>query len=306
MDLLTEVFSTLRPTGVLYAKIEALAPWGLDFEVRDVVKFCLLTRGGAYLTLSGQEPIPLQAGDFVLTTGGAKYTLQDQPESVVVPIEEVVQRPGRGVSELIRIGQTGSTTMLLNGLMAFEEPDGAYFLKLLPQWLIIRREQAERFGFAIYLERLIFEAQAATPGAQLVANWLAGILFVHAVRAYIFSGDYLPSGWLGALSDRQISAALCAMHARVAQRWTVQEMAKEAGMSRSGFAKRFVEKVGQPPLDYLTAWRMHLALSLLKRADLKLAVVAARLGYESDTAFAKVFKKRYGMTPSRYRTMKLI
>jgi AraC-like DNA-binding protein len=301
VDVLTDVISTIRIKSALYARVEARAPWGIGFEVKDVIKFCLVARGNCCLVMEESGPLFLAEGDFFLTTGGAKYSIRDLPQSPFQPVEDVLGRPGRGVGELVRIGGTGASTTLLNGLLAFDMPDGAYFLKLLPQLIVIRREQAQRSGFAIYLERLRIEAEDETPGAQLVSNWLGGILFVHAIRAYAAEKDSRGLGWLSALSDRQIASALHAMHKGVANRWTVRELAAEAGMSRSGFAERFRDRVGTSPLEYLADWRMHLAMGLLRDHSKKLSLIAANLGYESEVAFSKAFKKRTGFTPSAYR-----
>ena len=304
MDVLTDVLGTMRVSSMLYARIEATAPWGVGFEVKHVVKFCLVARGGCCLTMEGSGPLFLSEGDFFLTSR-ARYCVCDSPGSPVRPVEEILSqaegRTGQSVGKPVHIGGPGPATTLLNGLLSFEGPDQAYFLDLLPRLIIVRREQALRWGFEVYLQRLSIEAQDPTPGAQLVANWLGGILFVHSVRGYAGSEEGRQPGWLGALSDRRIAAGLHAMHERVDHRWTVGELAKVAGMSRSGFAQSFRERVGKSPLEYLSDWRMHLAQRFLQQEGQKLSWIASRLGYDSDTAFSKAFKARTGTTPSEYR-----
>lgn len=254
--------------------------------------------------MDGSAPLFLSEGDFVLTTAGANYTLCDQPGSPSQSLREVFGESRRGVSQAVQIGGDGATTTLLNGILTFDAPDEAYFLDLLPQLILIRQEQALRLGFAIYMQRLSMEVEDSSPGAQLVSNWLGGILFVHSVRAYAISQDGQRSGWLGALSDRKIASALHAMHERVSHRWTVQELAEVAGMSRSGFAELFKVRVGKSPLEYLSDWRMHLAKRFLRDESQKLSLIASNLGYDSDTAFSKAFKHRTGSTPSEYRNRK--
>ena len=311
MDVLTDVLSTMRVSSVLYGRIEAAAPWGISFTVQHVLKFCLVARGSCYLTMAGGEPVALSEGDFVLTSSGAKYSICDFPGNPTRPIAEILHGAGRregrtdqGVNTAIQTGGKGLNTSLVNGLLAFDTPDKAYFLDLLPQLIIIRQEQAERLGFAIYMQRLSIESADPSPGAQLVANWLGGIVFVHALRAYAALENGKNSGWLGALSDRKIAIALDAMHQQLAHAWTVQQLAELAGMSRSGFAEWFKRGVGKAPLDYLTDWRMHVAKRALWEGKQKLSQIAADVGYGSDTAFSKAFKSRTGTTPTEYRALK--
>ena len=304
MDVLTDVLSTMKVSSILYARIEASAPWGIDFEVHHAVKFCLVARGQCCLLRKDAPPLLLSEGDFVLTTAGAQYTLCDQPGSPSLSVKEVFGDSRHGVSQATFIGGGGETTTLLNGILAFDVPDEAYFIDLLPQLVLIHQEQSSRLGFAVYMQRLSVEVEDSSPGAQLVSNWLGGILFVHAIRVHADSPEGQRSGWLGALSDRKIAAALHTMHERVAHRWTVQELAETAGMSRSGFAEGFKAKVGKAPLEYLSDWRMHLAKRLLLDERQNLALIASSLGYDSATAFSKAFKARTGTTPSEYRTQK--
>jgi transcriptional regulator GlxA family with amidase domain len=139
------------------------------------------------------------------------------------------------------------------------------------------------------------------PGSQLVTNRVADILFIQTIRAYLASGTSTKLGWLRALSDQQIGAALSAMHAGIDQPWTVASLATAAGMSRSAFALRFKELVGESPLEYLTRWRMYRAGRLLRESDRKLIDVAKLVGYDSDVAFHKAFKRIQGYSPGAYR-----
>ncbi len=300
MDVLTEVLSTMRVSSALYARVEAAAPWGIDFEVHHAIKFCLVTRGSCCLVVPGKEPQTLAEGDFLLTTGGARYTLCDAPGSPSRPLTELLTGDPHGVDQAVRLGGPGETATLLNGILTFAASEESYFLGLLPPLLLIRREQAREAGFDVYLHRLTVEAQDPSPGAQLVANWLSGILFVHSVRVYARS-EGARTGWLAALADRKLALALQAVHQRLAHRWTVQELAEVAGMSRSAFASAFKALVGKAPLEYVSDWRMQVAKGLLHEGSQKLSAVASVLGYESDTAFSKAFKRTTGATPAEYR-----
>jgi AraC-like DNA-binding protein len=141
-----------------------------------------------------------------------------------------------------------------------------------------------------------------TPGSEVVANRLAEVLFIQAIRAHIASGaEICKRGWLRAIFDLQIGAALKSIHENVNSPWTVESLAESAGMSRSAFAERFKELLGQTPLEYVTEWRMQKAVQLLQLGDKKLIDVAQSVGYESDAAFSKAFKRVVGLTPGEYR-----
>lgn len=297
MDALSRVFSTLRMSSTLYARIDASAPWGLVFNVHQAIKFCLVAQGNCALVVEGDEALSLNEGDFFLTTNGARYRLCDDPRSPSRTLEGVLG-PHRDVGKVVAFGGPGATTVLLNGILTFEGGEGGFVVGLLPRLIVIRRDEAQRLGFGVYVERLAAEVGGGA-GAQLVANWLAGILFVHAVRAHAL-GEGATSGWLAALAEPGVAEALHHMHDRVAHRWTVEALAQVAGMSRSGFALRFKALVGRAPLEYLTQWRMHLAQGLLRGPD-KLARVAASVGYDSETAFSKAFQRLTGTTPSAWR-----
>ncbi len=139
------------------------------------------------------------------------------------------------------------------------------------------------------------------PGSSSVISRLVDSLFVYVVRAWLASQPACRAGWLGALRDPQIGAALAMMHEDPARAWTVAGVAREVGMSRAALAKRFSEHVGQPPLAYLTRWRMDLAAHQLRESEQRVYAIASRVGYESETAFSKAFSKAYGLAPSRYR-----
>jgi AraC-like DNA-binding protein len=151
------------------------------------------------------------------------------------------------------------------------------------------------------LDLIAFETEAARPGGAAMESGLCSIVLVNILRAHL-AGDARPRGWLGALCDRHIGAALRLMHGNVARRWQVGHLASEVGMSRTLFAERFKSLVGMTPLEYLTHWRMTIARDALRRKDPNLAAIAEAIGYESDTAFSLAFKRTFGSSPGRYRT----
>ena len=151
------------------------------------------------------------------------------------------------------------------------------------------------------LQLLAVETARRSLGTDIVVSRLADILFIQAIRAHAASSEAEASGWIGALTDPRLSRAFAAIHARVQHPWTVEDLAREAGMSRSAFAARFRDSVGLSPLDYVTRWRMFRAGTLLRRGDRSIAEIATKVGYENESAFAKAFKRVTGITPGAYR-----
>jgi AraC-like DNA-binding protein len=170
----------------------------------------------------------------------------------------------------------------------------------LPSFILIKSDQALMLALHITMQALASEMAEQAPGSEVVATRLAEVLFIQVLRAHIASGPKRNKGWLRAIFDPQIGTALSAIHNRVNTPWTVESLAEAAGMSRSAFAARFKELLGQTPLEYVTGWRMQKAMHLLQQRDKKLLDVARSVGYESDAAFSKAFKRVVGASPGEY------
>jgi transcriptional regulator GlxA family with amidase domain len=174
--------------------------------------------------------------------------------------------------------------------------------RLLPELILIKADQAQTVALHATLQLLASEMAEPAPGSEVMVNRLADILFIQCVRAHIASSsESCKTGWLRAIFDPKIGAALKAMHERVENPWTVESLAATAGMSRSAFALRFKELLGETPLEYLTNWRMYKATGLMQEDDKKLFEVAKSVGYDSDAAFSKAFKRVLGVAPREYR-----
>jgi transcriptional regulator GlxA family with amidase domain len=177
-----------------------------------------------------------------------------------------------------------------------------HLTRLLPALILVKADQAQSLALHATLNMLASEMAEPAPGSELVVNRLADVLFIQCIRAYIGSqSEACKTGLLRAIFDQQIGVALKSMHNKVADPWTVASLAAASGMSRSAFAVRFKEMVGETPLEYLTAWRIHKASALLQKGDQKLFEVAKSVGYDSDAAFSKAFKRIVGVAPREYR-----
>jgi AraC-like DNA-binding protein len=170
----------------------------------------------------------------------------------------------------------------------------------LPSFILIKADQARTLALHITMQALASEMAEQAPGSEVVATRLAEVLFIQVLRAHIASGPERNKGWLRAVFHPQMGTALSAIHDSVNTPWTVESLAEAAGMSRSAFAARFKELLGQPPLEYVTEWRMQKAMQLLRQRDKKLIDVARLVGYESDAAFSKAFKRVVGAKPGEY------
>ena len=221
------------------------------------------------------ERIQLSHGDFFLLAPGRKYALST--------------------------GAGGASAAIIAGLFRFDEMYGRPLTDFLPPLILIRGGQPHMPPLQKTLELLASEVDTSTPGSELAVRRLADLLLVQALRAYIADTENEPVGWLHALADSHIGAALNSMHKRIEHPWTVASLASEAGMSRSAFAQRFKELMGEAPLEYLTRWRMYRGSDLLRESDRKLADVAQAVGYDSDGAFHKAFKRVLGVAPGEYR-----
>lgn len=306
MDPLDDVFQAMRVENALYARLEATAPWGLKTRrVDGTARFGLVLRGGCWLTLDEPSParaaVALAAGDCFLIPHGLPYTLRDAPKSPTVNCVDVIRGNVGGVVEVGTPGG-GALTSIVSGWFHVD-PEGARpLLDLLPPLIHIRMDHERTRLLQSTLQLLAMETSQRGLGSGLVVSRLADILFMQAVRAHIEAADAdAGTGWFAALADRRLGAALRALHKDVAARWTVESLAEAAHMSRSGFALRFKEKVGQAPLDYLMRWRMFRASHLLRRTDHSLAQVAGSVGYESEASFNKAFKRLTGVAPGAYR-----
>ena len=314
MDPITDIFRTMHVTAVGLHRLEATAPWGIKQEQQtdenvspadkkmyptDLVHFAMLSRGNCWLTVEGtREPIPLTGGDCFLLARDSSIVLRDSPRtSPSLSFREVGATANNNV---IHHGGGGAPTTIVCGAFSFDRTSLRPVTQLLPSFILMKADQARTLALHITMQALASEMAEQAPGSGVVASRLAEILFIHVLRAHIASGPERSKGWLRAVFDPQMGTALSAIHGKVNTPWTVESLAEATGMSRSAFAARFKELLGQTPLEYVTQWRMQKAMQLLEQRDKKLIDVARSVGYESDAAFSKAFKRVVGANPGEY------
>ena len=244
------------------------------------------------------DPIPLTGGDCFLLARDTSIVMRDSPRTR--PRSTFREIAAKANGNVAHHGGGGAPTTIVCGSMSFDRASLRPITQLLPSFILIKAEQARTLALHDTMQALASEMAEQVPGSEIVANRLAEVLFIQILRAHIASGPERNKGWLRAIFDPQMGTALSAIHDSVNTPWTVESLAEAAGMSRSAFAARFKELLGQTPLEYVTEWRMQKAMQLLQQRDKKLIDVARSVGYESDAAFSKAFKRVVGVNPGEY------
>ena len=302
-DPLGETLHLLRLTGTLYCRSELTAPWGIDLPAfDDCMMFHIVTAGHCWLDLEGEEPRLLQQGSLALVPHGNGHCLRSSPQEEAVPLFDIPVDKVSDRYEIMRHGGTGELTQLTCCVVRFDHVAGQQLIKLLPKVLQVNSWAEDEDSWLQSTLRFIArEAREPRPGGETVITHLADILIIQAIRSWIDSASDADLGWLAALRDDQIGRAIAAIHREPEKNWSVASLAREVGMSRSGFSARFTNLVGESAMRYLTQWRMQLARVQLQETTDTLSVLADRLGYQSEAAFCRAFKRVFGVSPGSVR-----
>ena len=297
MDPLSDVLSLLKPRSYMCGGFDMGGEWSVQFGRHEGIKCYAVVSGQGWLSVEGvPEPVRLEAGDCFVLPRGWPFRLASDLRLPPVDAFTLVQPPLNGA---IRSINGGGDCFGVGGHFALDGQHADILLGVLPPIVHIRKE-ADRAAMRWSLERMRQELLEPQPGGFLVAQQLAYMLLVQALRLHLAEGPGGGVGWLFALADRQMNAAITSMHDDPAHRWTLQELAERLGMSRSIFALRFKQTVGTSPMEYLTRWRMLLAGDKLRHSDDPISVIALSLGYESESAFSTAFKRVMGCSPRQY------
>jgi AraC-like DNA-binding protein len=304
VDPLGEALHFLRMSGVFYCRSEFTAPWALALPVmKDCLMFHVVTSGRCWLEVKGEEPRLLQPGDLALVPHDAGHRLSSEPGVRAAKLFDLPRQLVSERYELLRHGGGGTAATLICGAVRFDHPAAHQLMALLPGMICIESGSSPNLEWIqSTLRFMAAEAKELRPGGETVITRLADILVIQAIRSWITEDAAAQTGWLGALQDKQVGRAIASIHRDPAREWTVAALAAEVAMSRSAFAARFTELVGEPAMHYVARWRMHLALTWLReRDDLPLGDVALRLGYQSEAAFSRAFKRFVGVSPGSAR-----
>ncbi|MCW5621928.1 MAG: AraC family transcriptional regulator [Burkholderiales bacterium] len=313
MDALSQTLRIVRLVGAIFIHGRFTAPWCYQSPRADsvaallepgaerVIIFHLITEGECFVEIGDQPPVHLNAGDVVIFPQGDAHRMTSAPGLTPAPgtgLAELLSRRPR----LLTYGGGGARTRLMCGYLACDARLARMLLTGLPPLL---RVNVRGSNAGIWLEASVryalAEARSPRPGGAGVLAKLAEVLFIEVLRLYVNEQSQGRTGWLAGVGDRIVGAALNALHKNPANAWTLEGLARAAGTSRSVLAERFQHLVGTSPMQYLTQWRMLLAANLLCSSNIPLARVAENVGYQTDTAFSRAFRREFGVPPSIWR-----
>jgi AraC-like DNA-binding protein len=312
MDALSDVLSAIRLDGAVYVNAEFTAPWcvatqyGLHTaaprlpDSDHVVFFHLLTDGSCLARLAdGSEIIEVKAGDLLLLPRDDLHVIGSD---LKLPFAEVRSAPPETGLLQLRAGGGGATTRFICGYLACDRRASHALLGSLPPILRIPLGDISLSGWLADLLRVgVQESQAQRPGSQSLLAKLSELAFTEALRRYAQSNPPELKGWLAGLQDQYVGRALALLHGDSRRGWTVEELAREVALSRSALAERFTNLIGEPPMQYLTRWRLTLAAHALRAGSEGIAPIAERSGYDSEASFTRAFKREFGLPPTAWR-----
>ncbi|RCK70306.1 AraC family transcriptional regulator [Desertihabitans brevis] len=294
-DPFRDALALARPRAVAPVPLHATSPWRARFSPFPHIKLGVVVEGGCWLCVDGLEPLLLRTGDFYLLGNPPPYGLGSSIELA----------RGHGADELLpeeadaSALSLGSVTYTCSVDFEFQDSEASILFAPIPPAVLVKAHEPDGKLLWNIATLLVNEMETQRVGRSLVLEHLAQILLVHMLRSHAGSSPE-PLGWLASVTDDGIGAALRAVHADPARRWTLEELAGTAMMSRSAFAATFRRRVGRPPRDYLIEWRMQLARAAL-RTDASLTAIAAAIGYQSESAFSTAFRRVVGTSPREFR-----
>ena len=315
MDVLSEVLKVVKLQGAMFYNGEFSSPWGLCSPASSTVApylvsraehliiYHLLTEGRAFARLLDGERIALEAGDLVIFPHGDAHVIENGVAAKTVDLSQELARIFSQGLKLWRSGGGGETTKFICGYMACEPRLSQVFLSGLPPVFKVNiRNIASGRWLESSIRFSVNEAHASRAGGEAVLAKLSEVLFVETLRGYIADLPPEQAGWLAGARDAEVGRALAFMHRNPAHPWTIASLAKEVGVSRSVLAERFRHYLNQSPMAYLTSWRLQLGADLLTSTSHSVVQIAAQVGYESEAAFNRAFKRDFGSPPARFRS----
>jgi len=299
MDVLGDILRVVRLRGSVYFNACFCSPWGMDIAANERAAFHLIVRGGAWLQLPTQKQlIQLHEGDILLFPTGAPHKIMESPDSKCIPGEHVLAAYQSG-KPLFQGKQ--EEFKIVCGYVEFDRSLSHPFLDNLPELIHINRQNRSRFQWLdSVISQIVLESDQQDPGADVLIDRFTEVLFIQIIRSYA-QLSLAKASYLSALMDKQLSNALSLIHDNPDEDWTVDILAKRVGMSRSAFYSRFNDYIGMPPMKYLFEWRMMQAKQKIEHTQKSLATVAEEVGYQSDSAFQKAFKRFFSFTPASLR-----
>ena len=320
MDALSDVLKAVRLSGAVFFDIHAAEPWVAETPLgrsvvhamfpgsEHMISYHVMLEGSCWALVEGEAPVQLSAGDVIVFPHGDTHVLTSTPGMRKKPTLSMYRRPTEGhLPFTISMGPVaaaaaepaGSQARFVCGFLGCDARPFNPLLTALPR--VIRVSDDANGTLSSYVRFALAESKVPRIGGESVLGRLSELMFLHVVRRYLEGLPPEHTDWLAGLRDEPIGRALAALHRNPARAWTLQSLAREAGVSRSVLAERFTQFVGHPPIEYLTSWRMQLAANQLRSSTESIAEIANRVGYESEAAFSRAFKKAVGAPPSEWR-----
>ena len=316
-DALSDVLKRVRLTGATFFDVRATTPWVAEQAPRDevlprilpgarhLIAYHVVTEGSAYARRVGGETVRLETGDVIVFTNGDPHILSSEPDMRVAPtVRSPVAEAARNQLPFVLDlgGDSGDAARLVCGFLACDAQPFNPLLESLPPVMVATRDAADRNdGLGMFIQFAVREATQKQSGGESVLAKLSELMFIEVVRRHLASLPAEQTGWLAGLRDPVVGRALSLLHASPARDWTMQDVAREVGVSRSVLFERFSALVGTPPMHYLARWRMQIATGLLSDGKTSIAAIAAEVGYGSEEAFSRAFKRNLGAPPSTWR-----
>lgn len=293
-DPLCDVIALLRPHAVFSKSVTGKGPWGIRYAPYDTPSFSIVLKGRCWIAIEGSAPLLLERGDFMLLPTSPAFRMYSEPGTPCV-MHQPLNKP-------IRHGDPEGEPDLhmLGGTFEVEPANASLMLQLLPGFVHIRAVEGDTSRFARITALIVEEGSGDRPGREMVLERLLEVMLIETLRRRSLDRGAMHPGLLAGLRDPAIASALRAMHSDVRRGWTVAEMARHVGMSRSAFAARFAEIVGCAPMEYLSRWRISLAQDALSNNRASLDRVAEDIGYQSTSAFSTAFRRRTGYPPGAF------
>jgi AraC-like DNA-binding protein len=303
LDPLGDILDQARFRSTIFCRSDMTAPWGFSVSSREISTFHFVECGACWLEVQDAAiTIPLQTGDLVVLPHGHAHAMKDAQNSPVTRLDDLLAGGQALASGTLHFGGGGVATTLICGGFIFDHRDALPFLSALPP-VLHTRERGSRIGscLRIALEIIAGETGSDRIGANTMISRIADLIFIESVKSHFTDAAGSPRGWFAALRDRHVGKAISLIHREPHRPWTVESLASEVGMSRTAFALRFSLLLGESPIRYLASRRIARAGHLLENAQLTVAKIAENVGYDSEVAFSRAFKRHVGLSPIEYR-----
>jgi AraC-like DNA-binding protein len=310
MDPLSDLLRVVRLDGAFFYPVEAIAPWGVESaaarelaprilpNAEHLISYHILIEGRCFAGVLGEEQVELAPGDVIVFPHGDANLMSSAPGLRVMPGVSTAA-PAR-YPAAVHIGANGPVgASFVCGFLGCDRLPFNPLLGALPRQLHVRGMSGAWVD--TFARRITEESRLERPGADTVLTRLAELMFIEVLRRYLEGLPQGQTGWLAGVRDDMVGRVLALLHSSPEHPWTLDELARAAASSRSSVAKRFAELVGQPPMQYLTEWRMQVAANLLAQTGAKVSTVGAEVGYDSEAAFSRAFKKATGRAPGAWR-----